>query len=142
MTLYIKTLTVDQKICDGRSAHILALCLQAVSSKEANIEDLLQRLEELNEKMGGIVSGSGDPRLHTLTRHKDVVHDLRQVVPTVLALQVLKVAYRIMPASPERPFQARKSLNFEACVRLQNVCDPHFHVCQKACSMLRQAPNA
>lgn len=101
LTLFI---AVDQNISDGRSAHILALCLQAVSSKEANIEDLLQRLEELNEKMGGIVSGSGDPRLHTLTRHKDVVHDLRQVVPTVLDLQVLKVAYRIMPATPARPF--------------------------------------
>ena len=54
--------------------------MQASSAKEAAIEDLLQRLEELNEKMGGIVGGSGDPRLHTLTRHKDVVHDLQQVV--------------------------------------------------------------
>jgi Golgi SNAP receptor complex protein 1 len=59
--------------------HLVAAQLAAV--KRGEIEELLGRLSDVNEEMGGAVSGAGDSRAHTLTRHREIMVELTQVGP-------------------------------------------------------------
>jgi hypothetical protein len=43
------------------------------------IEDLLGRLSDVNDSLSSCLSGTGDPRSHTLARHRDILHDYTQV---------------------------------------------------------------
>lgn len=56
-------------------------CLQLAQSKAAELEDLLQRLSDLNDEMSGLTGGSTDSRSHTLARHRDILQDFTQVRP-------------------------------------------------------------
>lgn len=42
------------------------------------IEDLLGRLSDVNDSLSSCLSGAGDPRSHTLARHRDILHDYTQ----------------------------------------------------------------
>ena len=53
--------------------------VQTTHTKGADIEALLQRLSDVNDSMTSILSGSSDVRLHTLGRHRDLLHDYNQV---------------------------------------------------------------
>jgi Golgi SNAP receptor complex protein 1 len=53
--------------------------VQTTHTKGADIEALLQRLSDVNDSMTNILSGSSDARLHTLGRHRDLLHDYNQV---------------------------------------------------------------
>ena len=55
------------------------LLLQTTHTKGADIEALLQRLSDVNDSMTNVLSGSSDARLHTLGRHRDLLHDYNQV---------------------------------------------------------------
>mmetsp|Transcript_27733 Transcript_27733/g.71372 ORF Transcript_27733/g.71372 Transcript_27733/m.71372 type:complete len:259 (-) Transcript_27733:150-926(-) len=50
---------------------------QLAASKTAELEDLLQRLSDVNEAMGSAVTG-GDSRSHTLARHRDIHQEFTQ----------------------------------------------------------------
>ena len=52
---------------------------QTTHTKGADIEALLQRLSDVNDSMTSTLSGSSDVRLHTLGRHRDLLHDYNQV---------------------------------------------------------------
>ncbi len=53
--------------------------VQTTHTKGADIEALLQRLSTVNDSMTSTLSGSSDVRLHTLGRHRDLLHDYNQV---------------------------------------------------------------
>ncbi len=55
---------------------------QLAQSRAAELEDLLQRLSDLNDEMGGAIGSTGDSRAHTLARHRDIL----QVNPNPLLL--------------------------------------------------------
>ena len=54
---------------------------QLAAAKRGEIEELLGRLSDVNEEMGSAVSGAGDSRAHTLTRHREIMVELTQVSP-------------------------------------------------------------
>lgn len=74
------------KLCSGfeanyrhRSADVSSLGAdQLAQSKAAELEDLLQRLSDLNDEMGGLTGGITDSRSHTLARHRDILQDFTQ----------------------------------------------------------------
>lgn len=43
------------------------------------MEDLLQRLSDINDEMAALVGGSNDARSHTLARHRDILQEFTQV---------------------------------------------------------------
>lgn len=51
---------------------------QLAQSKAAELEDLLQRLSDLNDEMGGLTGGIHDSRSHTLARHRDILQEFTQ----------------------------------------------------------------
>ena len=55
------------------------LCpIQLSHSKAMEIEELLGRLSDVNDSLSSSLSGAGDPRSHTLARHRDILHDYTQ----------------------------------------------------------------
>lgn len=52
---------------------------QLAQTKAAEIEDLLQRLSDINDEMGSLIGGIGDTRSHTLARHRDILQEFTQV---------------------------------------------------------------
>lgn len=63
--------------------------LQLMDSKSAELERLLSQLSDVNDSMRNALGGRNDTRAHTLTRHRDILHDYQQVLP----IAVLCVAY-------------------------------------------------
>ncbi|CAD7700921.1 unnamed protein product [Ostreobium quekettii] len=53
---------------------------QLLRAKASEIESLLQRLSDVNERMGGSVPSGDHGRLHTLARHRDILQDYGQEV--------------------------------------------------------------
>ncbi|KXZ44881.1 hypothetical protein GPECTOR_61g834 [Gonium pectorale] len=51
---------------------------QLAQTKAAEVEDLLQRLSDINDEMAAIVGGSSDARSHTLARHRDILQEFTQ----------------------------------------------------------------
>ncbi|KAG2430225.1 hypothetical protein HXX76_010324 [Chlamydomonas incerta] len=51
---------------------------QLAQTKAAEVEDLLQRLSDINDEMAAIVGGSTDSRSHTLARHRDILQEFTQ----------------------------------------------------------------
>lgn len=51
---------------------------QLAQTKSAEIEDLLQRLSDINDEMGSAIGGSSDSRSHTLARHRDILQEFTQ----------------------------------------------------------------
>ncbi|MEW5297260.1 MAG: hypothetical protein WDW36_000483 [Sanguina aurantia] len=51
---------------------------QLAQGKAAELEELLQRLADLNDEMGGVLVGGSDSRAHTMARHKDVLLEFTQ----------------------------------------------------------------
>ncbi|PNH10224.1 Golgi SNAP receptor complex member 1-2 [Tetrabaena socialis] len=51
---------------------------QLAQTKAAEVEDLLQRLSDINDEMAAIVGGSSDSRSHTLARHRDILQEFTQ----------------------------------------------------------------
>ena len=58
------------------------VAVQLAHTKGAEIEALLRRLSDVNDSMSSALSGSSDSRLHTLGRHRDLLHDFNQVRAT------------------------------------------------------------
>lgn len=56
---------------------------QLMDSKAAELERLLSQLSDVNDSMKGTLGGRSDARSHTLTRHRDILHDYQQVSCTV-----------------------------------------------------------
>jgi Golgi SNAP receptor complex protein 1 len=52
--------------------------MQLAHAKVEEIEDLLGRLSDVNDSLSSTLSGAGDPRAHTLARHRDILHDYMQ----------------------------------------------------------------
>lgn len=52
--------------------------MQLAHAKVEEIEDLLGRLSDVNDSLSSTLSGAGDPRSHTLARHRDILHDYMQ----------------------------------------------------------------
>ncbi len=53
--------------------------LQLMDSKAAELERLLSQLSDVNDGMRNALGGRNDTRAHTLTRHRDILHDYQQV---------------------------------------------------------------
>lgn len=53
--------------------------LQLMDSKSAELERLLSQLSDVNDSMRNALGGRNDTRAHTLTRHRDILHDYQQV---------------------------------------------------------------
>jgi hypothetical protein len=53
---------------------------QQLQSKAGEIERLLARLSDANDAMRSTLSGGADARSHTLARHRDILHDFKQVL--------------------------------------------------------------
>ncbi|GIL67626.1 hypothetical protein Vafri_20975 [Volvox africanus] len=51
---------------------------QLAQTKAAEVEDLLQRLSDVNDEMAATVGGSTDSRSHTLARHRDILQEFTQ----------------------------------------------------------------
>lgn len=49
-----------------------------MDSKAAELERLLSQLSDVNDRMKGTLAGRSDTRSHTLTRHRDILHDYQQ----------------------------------------------------------------
>ena len=45
----------------------------------AELEKLLSQLSDVNDGMKGTLGSRRDARSHTLTRHRDILHDYQQV---------------------------------------------------------------
>ncbi len=56
------------------------MCMQAAQTKTADIEALLARLADVNDRLSSALSGSNDSRSHTLVRHREILRDYTQVV--------------------------------------------------------------
>ena len=54
-------------------------CVQLMDSKAAELEGLLAQLSDVNDGMRSALGGRNDTRTHTLTRHRDILHDYQQV---------------------------------------------------------------
>lgn len=52
---------------------------QLAAAKGGEIEELLERLSDVNDEMGSALSGAGDSRAHTLARHREIMVELTQV---------------------------------------------------------------
>lgn len=55
------------------------MCMQAAQTKTADIEALLARLADVNDRLSSALSGSNDSRSHTLVRHREILRDYTQV---------------------------------------------------------------
>ncbi|KAL6762559.1 Qb-snare protein, Gos1/GS28-family [Haematococcus lacustris] len=71
------------KLCAGFEAnHRLktseSSSLGADQTKAVELEDLLQRLADVNDAMGGVIGGNADTRSHTLARHRDILQEFTQ----------------------------------------------------------------
>ena len=53
--------------------------MQLMDSKVAELEKLLSQLSDVNDGMKGTLGSRRDARSHTLTRHRDILHDYQQV---------------------------------------------------------------
>ena len=53
--------------------------MQLMDSKAAELERLLSQLSDVNDGMRNALGGRNDTRAHTLTRHRDILHDYQQV---------------------------------------------------------------
>ena len=53
--------------------------MQLMDSKSAELERLLSQLSDVNDSMRNAMGGRNDTRAHTLTRHRDILHDYQQV---------------------------------------------------------------
>lgn len=51
---------------------------QLMDSKSAELERLLSQLSDVNDSMRNALGGRNDTRAHTLTRHRDILHDYQQ----------------------------------------------------------------
>lgn len=51
---------------------------QLMDSKAAELERLLSQLSDVNDGMRNALGGRNDTRAHTLTRHRDILHDYQQ----------------------------------------------------------------
>lgn len=51
---------------------------QLLETKSADINGLLARLSDINASMNSALAGATDARSHTLTRHRDILHDFTQ----------------------------------------------------------------
>eukprot|EP00891_Asterochloris_glomerata_P001206 jgi/Astpho2/1206/fgenesh1_pg.00022_%23_15_t len=51
---------------------------QAAQTKTADIEALLARLADVNDRLSSALSGSNDSRSHTLVRHREILRDYTQ----------------------------------------------------------------
>lgn len=49
-----------------------------MDSKAAELERMLSQLSDVNDRMKGTLAGRSDTRSHTLTRHRDILHDYQQ----------------------------------------------------------------
>lgn len=58
--------------------------VQLMDSKSTELERLLSQLSDVNDSMRNALGGRSDTRAHTLTRHRDILHDYQQVSQTVL----------------------------------------------------------
>ena len=58
--------------------------VQLMDSKSAELERLLSQLSDINDSMRNALGGRNDTRAHTLTRHRDILHDYQQVPQIVL----------------------------------------------------------
>lgn len=73
------------KLCSGFEANYKAKsdgsslgADQLSQTKAAEIDDLLQRLSDVNDEMGSAIGGSSDSRSHTLARHRDILQEFTQ----------------------------------------------------------------
>jgi Golgi SNAP receptor complex protein 1 len=53
---------------------------QLAQSRAAELEDLLQRLSDVNDDMGAVLGSASDSRVHILARHRDILQELTQVI--------------------------------------------------------------
>ncbi len=56
-----------------------------MDSKAAELERLLSQLSDVNDGMRNALGGRNDTRAHTLTRHRDILHDYQQVCTYICA---------------------------------------------------------
>ena len=66
-----------------------AVYMQLMDSKAAELERLLSQLSDVNDGMRNALGGRNDTRAHTLTRHRDILHDYQQVCTYTCALVLL-----------------------------------------------------
>ena len=59
--------------------HHLRCALQLAQAKAMEIEGLLERLADINARMGAQTSGVSDTQAHTLANHLDKLADYQQV---------------------------------------------------------------
>lgn len=60
--------------------------VQLMDSKSAELERLLSQLSDVNDSMRNALGGRNDTRAHTLTRHRDILHDYQQVPAVLLCI--------------------------------------------------------
>lgn len=65
------------------------LSVQLMDSKAAELERLLSQLSDVNDGMRNALGGRNDTRAHTLTRHRDILHDYQQVIHAQVLLRLL-----------------------------------------------------
>ena len=65
------------------------LSVQLMDSKAAELERLLSQLSDVNDGMRNALGGRNDTRAHTLTRHRDILHDYQQVIHAEVLLCLL-----------------------------------------------------
>ena len=58
--------------------------MQLMDSKAAELEKLLSQLSDLNDSMRNAMGGRQDTRTHTLTRHRDILHDYQQASACIM----------------------------------------------------------
>lgn len=66
--------------------------MQLMDSKAAELERLLSQLSDVNDGMRNALGGRNDTRAHTLTRHRDILHDYQQVCTCTYALALLMLS--------------------------------------------------
>ena len=64
-----------------------------MDSKSAELERLLSQLSDVNDSMRNALGGRNDTRAHTLTRHRDILHDYQQVPHYRVFLVMRAVTY-------------------------------------------------
>lgn len=69
--------------------HMWCLSAQLMDSKAAELERLLSQLSDVNDGMRNALGGRNDTRAHTLTRHRDILHDYQQVIHAEALLRLL-----------------------------------------------------
>ena len=74
----------DNTACQDSSLYMYVREVQLMDSKSAELERLLSQLSDVNDSMRNALGGRNDTRAHTLTRHRDILHDYQQVSQTVL----------------------------------------------------------